>query len=317
MSTHALRLGIVGCGRLAESGYLPALAGRDAFTLVAVADPDAGRRARVVQVAASATRIDEFADAREMAVAAGLDAAVIASPVSVHVEDAHALAAVGVATLVEKPPAPDGEGARALAAITPAPWVGFNRRFDLGAQRLRDSIPRDVDLDLQVALHYRRASWRPHSVHDDALLDLGPHLVDWGTWVTRSAVVAVGDAVVEHDRASCTLTLTRGKARLFAECSRPHRELIDVRDASGARVARHAVGGLASGVRARVTRSPHLLVASLAAQLSEFATAVRGGPADSLATPEEAVAIMAALDAARVSAAEDGRTVSTTAAQGA
>jgi predicted dehydrogenase len=252
-----------------------------------------------------------------MAAAAELDAAVIASPVAAHVDDARALAHAAVATLVEKPPAPDAVGARALAAIAPAPWVGFNRRFDPGARRLRGSMPRAVDLDVQVAIHYRRASWRPHSVHDDALLDLGPHLVDWATWVTQSAVVAVGDAVVEPDRAACTLTLTRGRAHLVAECNRPHRELIDVRDATGARLARHAVGGLAAGVRARLARSPHPLVASLAAQLSEFAAAVRGEPMDSLATPEEAVAVMAVLDAARVSAAEHGRTVSTTATQGA
>ena len=312
MSARELRLGIVGCGRLAESGYVPALAGVDGVTLVAVADPDPARRGHVAHLAAPSAA---FADARAMASGTELDAAIVASPVGAHLDDARALATAGVATLVEKPPAPDVAGTRALAAIAPAPWVGFNRRFDPGARRLRDAVPPHGDLDVRVAIHYRRASWRAHAVHDDALLDLGPHLVDWATWVTSSSVVSVAGATLEPDRAECTLTLTRGRAHLVAECNRPHRELIEVRDARGARLARHTLGGIGAGIRGRVARGPHPLVATLAAQLSEFAAAVRGEPTGSLATADEAVAIMAVIDAVRVSAAERGRTVPVAAPQ--
>jgi predicted dehydrogenase len=38
-----LRLGLAGCGRLAERGYLPALALRDDVELVAVVDVDPAR----------------------------------------------------------------------------------------------------------------------------------------------------------------------------------------------------------------------------------------------------------------------------------
>jgi predicted dehydrogenase len=315
MSARVLRLGIVGCGRLAESGYLPALARVDGLMLVAVADPDRVRRDHVAALAARTPSVGAFPDARALAAAADLDVAIVASPVAAHLDDARALADAGVITLVEKPPAPDAAGARALGSVDPAPWIGFNRRFDAGAQQLRDALPTSGDLDLDVAIHYRRASWRAHAVHDDALLDLGPHLVDWATWITGSSVTAVGDATVERDRAACTLTLTRGRARVVAECDRPHRELITVRDATGARLGRHTVGGIGAGLRARVARGPHPLVASLAAQLAAFAEAARGGPAGSLATADEAAAVMAAIDSARLSAAGGGRTVPVAAAQ--
>ena len=43
-------------------------------------------------------------------------------------------------TLVEKPPAVDAADAAGLAAISPAPWVGFNRRFDPGAAAVRAAV---------------------------------------------------------------------------------------------------------------------------------------------------------------------------------
>jgi predicted dehydrogenase len=315
MSARVLRLGIVGCGRLAEFGYLPALAGLDGLTLVAVADPDPARRAHVGRLAGAQASVQGFSGARAMVEGSHLDVAVVASPVGAHLDDARALAGARVTTLVEKPPAPDGAATRALAAMDPAPWVGFNRRFDAGARRLRDVVPPSGDLDLDVAIHYRRSSWRAHAVHDDALLDLGPHLVDWATWVSRSAVTAVGDATIERDRAACTLTLARGRARIVAECDRPHREVIDVRDSTGARVGRHTVGGIGAGLRARVVRGPHPLVASIAAQLSALAEAARGGTTGSLATADEAASVMAVIDAARISGAERGRTVPVAAVQ--
>ena len=74
-----------------------------------------------------------------------------------------AAATAGVAVLVEKPPALDAAGAAALAALTPPPWVGFNRRYDPGAQRVRAAIPAEGDVDLRLEISYRRRSWRAHS----------------------------------------------------------------------------------------------------------------------------------------------------------
>ena len=54
MTSHPVRIGLVGCGRLAELGYIPALARVQGAELVAVADPDPIRRDRAASIAAAA-----------------------------------------------------------------------------------------------------------------------------------------------------------------------------------------------------------------------------------------------------------------------
>lgn len=290
-----LRLGLVGCGRLAELGYLPAAGRTSAVELVAVADPDPARRSRLASLGGDARRgrLAAFASARELL--GEVDAVVLASPAPAHLDDAVAAAEAGVAVLVEKPPAPDAAGAAALAALQPAPWVGFNRRFDTQVQAVRDAVPATGDLSLTLRLHYRRASWGAAAVDDPVLLDLGPHVVDLARWLTGSEVVRVAHADLSHDRASIQLELERGTAWLDLAADRLHRELIEVR---GTTVARHEVGGPVAAVTGRLLPGPHPLVASLAAQLDAFARAVRGEPAPDLGTAADGVAVMTVLDGA-------------------
>ena len=117
-----LRLGLVGCGRLAEVGYLPALARVTRFRLVAVADPDPVRRA------AAAPGVDAYGSAEELLAAAAVDAVGVASPVQTHLAAARAAAAAGVTALVEKPPVRDVAEARALAELRPTPRLAADYR---------------------------------------------------------------------------------------------------------------------------------------------------------------------------------------------
>ncbi len=82
-----------------------------------------------------------------------------------------------IPALVEKPPGRDAAEAERLAALEPAVWVGFNRRFSHLAV-LAPRVPENGELEVSLRLSYRRASWRAHEVSDDALGDLGPHLAD-------------------------------------------------------------------------------------------------------------------------------------------
>ena len=221
-----MRLGLVGCGQLAEQGYLPAIARTAALDLVAVADPDPGRRAHVAELAGD---VPALPTAAELLGEVEVDALVLASPAETHVTDAKVASEAGIAVLVEKPPAPDAAGAAELADLHPPPYVGFNRRFDPAVRAVRDAVPADGDVELDLVIHYRRRSWAARSVHDDAIVDLGPHLVDLARWLTGAEVVAVTAADLRPDRATVELELTRGHARLRAAADRLHRELIEVR----------------------------------------------------------------------------------------
>jgi predicted dehydrogenase len=303
----AARLGLVGCGRLVERGYLPALAAVDGLRLVAVADPDAARRALVADLAgpevagydSTAALLDEVP----------VDVMILATPTATHVEDAAAAARAGVVSLVEKPPAPDATGAAALAALTPTPWVGFNRRFDPAARSVRDALVDAGPVDLDLAIHYRRSGWAAHQVRDDALLDLGPHLVDWSRWLTGAEALEVSCPDLGPERAEVDLTTSRGRVRLRMATDRPHLETIEARDGNGRVVARHRAGGLVAGVRGRLRPGPHPLVQSLTGQLQALAAGLSEAPDGDLGTAADGVAVMTVIDAARTSAAQDGRAV--------
>jgi predicted dehydrogenase len=305
------RIGLVGCGRLAALGYAPALRRAPGVELVAVADPDHRRRAEVLAAHGDlrAGRVMAFPSAAALLDGVDVDALVLATPAHLHVADTARAAAAGVAVLVEKPPAEDLGGARALAALDPAPWVGFNRRFDPGVRAVRAAVPPDGELHLTVHISYRRRSWGAHVAHDDALLDLGPHLVDWARWLTGAEVVAVTAPVVTHERAILELRTTRGRVDVLARADGIHHELIDVRDTAGRSLAHHVVGGPVDAVRGRIRRGPHPLVLSLTAQVAALGRALAGGDEPDLGTAADGLAVMGALHAARASMAAGGEAV--------
>jgi predicted dehydrogenase len=299
-----LRVGLVGAGRLGEEGYVPALAAAGGVRLAAVAEPDPVRRARV----AAAAGVPGFASAEELLAAGGVDALVLATPAAAHLADARLATAAGLPVLVEKPPAADLAEAVELAGLQPAPWIGFNRRFDDGVARLRAAVPPGAEVGVFLEISYRRGGWGAHTVRDDALTDLGPHLVDMARWLTGADVTEVRRAAVSPERADFDLVLGAARARIRCATDRPHHERIEVRHRDGGQVGRLVRGGLIAAVRGRIgPLGPHPLVASLTAQLETFASAARGEPAPVLGRAEDGIAVMAVLEAVRTAARTGGR----------
>jgi predicted dehydrogenase len=293
----SLRLGLAGCGRIAERGYAPAVAGLPGVKIVAVADPD---RDRARNAAAAAGRAVAFDSVAELLGAGGVDALVVAVPAADHVAVAGLAAEAGVPSLVEKPPAPDLAGARALAALDPAPALAFNRRFLQGAE-LAARVPAEGWLEMELELRFRRGAWAAHACRDDALLDAGVHLVDLAAFLSGSAPIAVRDASVGAERAELELELGRARARIVCATDRRYRERVELVDRAGRRLARSTTSpGRARLHRLRGGEDP--LVESLRLQLERFAEAVRGEDPGPLAGAAAGVAAMGAIEAARRSA---------------
>jgi myo-inositol 2-dehydrogenase/D-chiro-inositol 1-dehydrogenase len=303
MSDAPLRLGLVGCGRLAEIGYVAAARAANGIEIVAVSDPDRSRRGLV------AGKLEASAHARmsELLNAGPLDGIVICTPPELHEEAATIAAQAGLSALVEKPPAPDAAGSLRIAALTPAPWIAFNRRFDQGLA-LQRKVPTGGGLQLRMVLHYRRKSWRPVQTGDDALLDLAPHLIDLALFLTGSLPLAVR-ANASQERAGVVFATTRAEVTIECATNRPHHELVEIRGAGGRRVARAERGGRARGALARLAPGVHPLVRSLTLQLEAYGRALHGEDPGPLATAGEGAAVMRVLDAARRSDAVGGDTV--------
>jgi predicted dehydrogenase len=303
-----LRIGLVGAGRLAEVGYLPALHAASGVHLVGLAEIDPTRRDRVAVLAGG---VPAFRDAAALLAAVPVDGLVLATPASAHLADAGTAAAAGVAVLVEKPPAINRLQAAELAALTPTPWIGFNRRFDPGIEALRAATPAGEEIGVFLAFDYRRHGWGAHSVTDDALLDVGPHLIDLARWITRAEVTDVRSAALSPERARFDLVLGAARARIRCATNRPHRERVEVRHRRGTVLGRHHRGGLLNAVRGRLTPrcGPHPLVTSLTTQLEAFARAVRGAPEPTLGRATDGLAVMATIDTVRACAAGGSRPV--------
>ncbi len=221
--------------------------------------------------------------------------------------------AAGFATLVEKPPAEDAAAAALLADLDPQPWIGFNRRFS-HLPRLRP-VRNGDGLRLRLQLDYRRRSWRPVEVDDDALADVGIHLIDLaiclGLGETPPRVEA---AQVEPTRARFELVGERLRAEVSCSSDRPWRERVQLRDADGRLLASSAQGGALAAIRGRLPGSRHPLIESLARQLECFAACAQGAPGPApgprpLATARDGLAAMRILEAVRESAAAGGGVV--------
>jgi predicted dehydrogenase len=303
MSPAPLRLGLVGCGRLAELGYGPAARAAPGVKFVAVADPDRTRRG----IMASKLEASGHARVDQLLAAGPLDGLVVCTPVEQHEEVAALVAQAGLTALVEKPPAPDANGALQIAALRPAPWIAFNRRFDQGLRLIR-RVPPGGDLTMKMVLHYRRDSWKPVARGDDALLDLAPHLIDLALYLTGSLPLAVR-ANASRERAGLVLATTRAEVQIECATNRPHHELVEIRSAGGQVAGRTVSVGRARGALARLTPGAHPLVRSLTLQLEAYARALRGADPGPLASAAEGAAVMRVLDAARRSDAVGGDTV--------
>lgn len=94
------RTAVLGFGHVAEHGHLPAWLARPDFTLVAVAEPDAGRRARAAALLPDAAL---YADAAALLAAERIEAVDIAAPPAHHAALAVAAARAGAHVLCEKP----------------------------------------------------------------------------------------------------------------------------------------------------------------------------------------------------------------------
>lgn len=305
-----IRLGVAGCGRITERGYIPAALAAEGVTIAAFADPDSARRERCRELwRQGGDDATGFADLSWLLAAEPVDLVVVAAPLEHHLALAEEAAEAGVRSLVEKPPAPDLAAAQRLAALDPEPLLAFNRRFLQGAE-LRDAIPAEGWLELDLELRFRREAWGAHEVRDEALLDAGIHLIDLACYLSGAAPIAVRRAQLEPEHAVLEIELSRGRARISCATDQRHREVVSIRDRAGKMLARSVWGGF-RGRLASLAGRPDPLALSLQRQLEAMGVPLRepphlllpqGHPHRPLATAHDGVTTMGAVEAARRSA---------------
>ena len=137
-------LGLIGCGGIARSAHLPAMAQlADRVILRATADIDAAS----ARAAAPPWGAAHSTDYRDVLARPDIQAVVIATPEYLHAGQVEAAAAAGKHILCEKPIAPSlAEADRMIAACSTAAvnlLVGHSRRFTRRYMEIRAALDRD------------------------------------------------------------------------------------------------------------------------------------------------------------------------------
>jgi predicted dehydrogenase len=305
-----LRLGIVGCGAVAELYHLPAVAACPDVRLVGLADP---RREHAAELA------ERYGAELVTEDAAGLidavDAVVVATPNSLHAEAAIELARAGVHVLVEKPLARTTAEcdaiADAVAAAGVVAAVGHDFRHFPVARAARELLDLVGDVESAELLQSAGGNW-PHTSADaftrdrmggGVLIDFGVHMLDLlGWWLGPLEVESYRDDAQGGVETECELRLrTASGAEVLVELTR----LREMRDTTIVRASRATVeigifepallrlGALSGDVPdPEFERAPIRTV--FVRQLTDFAHAVHTGspPAVSLADGRRVVELV-------------------------
>lgn len=226
-----LRVGLLGCGSIAQAVHVPLLRRLPGVALVAVADPAAAARAAAARLVPDAAVYEHFTS-----VLAGpaIDAVVVCAPSALHGPLALDVLQASKHLYLEKPLAVDREGGvRAAAVAGESPvvaMIGFNRRFHPAFLRLRSSLVEGTAGELrELRTRFCEPAtgelpgWkRQRETGGGAVLDLASHHVDLVRFLTGQEVelesASIRSIASEHDEAELVLRLSSG-ARAVVEVS--------------------------------------------------------------------------------------------------
>ena len=181
-----LKFGLIGCGSLGGSVYLPNLGRLPGLEVTAIADPDAALRDRALRAARQART---YPSGEALLEQESLDAVVIAAPPSTHAMLAGKALEQEVSVYLEKPLALDLANGQRLAEAAQAGGTrlmrGFNFRFSTVFEELREKLRQREAGEVLLArsvfsIGPRRGeamNWR-FKWNGDVLWELGSHHFD-------------------------------------------------------------------------------------------------------------------------------------------
>lgn len=200
------RIGVMGCGVVADYGHIPAILATPGLSLEAVYDVN---RAKAQETAAKFGVPKWFAHQRPF-LTSGLDAVVVTSSATAHPKNVLGAAKEGLHVLCEKPLAlDDAEAEQMIAAMAKAGrmlLVGFVYRFSPVAQQIRRWVRegtvgeiRSLRLVYIWNLHGRYEQfdgawiesprWAGRMLEGGPMIDCGVHMIDLARWWTGREVV--------------------------------------------------------------------------------------------------------------------------------
>jgi len=228
---HIVRVGVIGCGAIAEYVHLPAYKENPAARLIAVCDIN---KERAKKVAEAFEAESWYIDYKELLKRDDIDAVSICTPNHLHCEQAVAAAEAGKHILLEKPMALTlrecDEIINACKKSGVKLMIGTNSKFDPIYQRVKTLIDQGLIGRILIVKHHMAHSgpykiWPAASdwffdkdkVGGGCLMDLGSHAFDLLRWLVGdvTSVMAIGGAFIKknkkmEDNALVLLTFKEG-----------------------------------------------------------------------------------------------------------
>jgi predicted dehydrogenase len=202
-----VKIGLMGCGTVADYGHLPAIKANRDLELVALFDPDRAR----LEAAGRKFGCEKLFTEAEAFMTSGIEAISVTSPAPCHFENVMLAAKLRKHVLCEKPLAmTDREGEQMVAAMEAAAcrlFVGFTYRFSPVAQQVKElvsagaiGVVRSARLVYIWDCHGKfatrdpgetRLNQRRHGrmVEGGPMVDCGVHQIDLARWWLSSDVV--------------------------------------------------------------------------------------------------------------------------------
>jgi len=219
---ETVKVGVIGCGRIAQSVHLKILRSLPGVHVIGVAAPDPSCRKAASSLVPRASIVSDY---RDLLAHKDVEAVVLSLPPAHHAEAAIAAFEAGKHVYLEKPMATDlRDGEAVIAAWERASRIGmmgFNYRFNSLYVEARDLIARGVlgkpvAIRSTFALAQRAlAGWTTRRESGGGvLLELASHHVDLVRFLMQSEIVDLSCQIesrrTESDTAFVTLTLASG-----------------------------------------------------------------------------------------------------------
>jgi myo-inositol 2-dehydrogenase / D-chiro-inositol 1-dehydrogenase len=329
-----LHVGLIGCGRIAEHVHLEALSRVPGLRVSAVVDADPERLDAVARRVPEAVPMDS---AEALLDDPAVGAVVIATPPATHVDLAVQAFQAGKHVYLEKPVAPDLDGAQrvvdAWRTAGTVGAVGFNYRFHplVGAARARIADLGPLTAIRTVFTTARRTlpPWkRARATGGGILLDLASHHADLVPFLTGEDVTEVWADVRDSEEGEGTTAVVQARlasgvpVQMLFSSQATDEDRVEVLGEQGRvhydrlRSGRAAVEtpSFAYGRGAQVHRVAQALRDGLRKTLASpgdpsfqrafaaFAGTCAGGDRDALATPDDGLRSLAVVVAAEASA---------------
>ncbi|MBW0101548.1 Gfo/Idh/MocA family protein [Pseudonocardia sp. KRD291] len=191
--TRTLRAGLIGLGAMGRN-HARVLQSLPDIEFVGAVDPLDPPQPR-------ALRVEVLSGIREL-VERGTDLCVVATPTHTHEAIALELAEVGIATLVEKPVAHDEKAAQrmvdAFDAAGVVGCVGHIERYNPALQDMRRRLARNELGEVFQVVTRRQGPFPARIADAGVILDLATHDIDLTAWVTGSPYRSVSARVAHR-----------------------------------------------------------------------------------------------------------------------